>query len=200
MGRIALWLADGPAGLARRHGRLIGTTAFVAVAGLIFAGVWIDRGEPALADGLPDGMSRDWHFAGSSVTDDAVVLSGDWVPDLRGICRENLENPKPGSEKMGVLELAAGSVYGRGGRPFSVEARYFAERPAVDKGTEMDGGIAFGIRDAMDFDLLEQSALHDVLRLDHLFHGKGRDLRGNLYATPGHGWHFLAFPGWCSAW
>jgi hypothetical protein len=76
------------------------------------------------------------------------------------MCRVNLEYPKPGSEKMGLLELAPDSVYGD--RPCSVQAKYFEERPPITQGTEMDAGIAFGIRGDKDFDLLEQSALHDV--------------------------------------
>jgi hypothetical protein len=55
----------------------------------------------------------------------------------------------------------------------------------------MDAGIAFGIRDAQDFDLLEQSALHDVLRLDQLIHGRRRDLREKLFRTHGNEWHVL---------
>jgi hypothetical protein len=56
----------------------------------------------------------------------------------------------------------------------------------------MDAGIAFGTRDAQDFDLLEQSALHDLLRLDHYVHGKRRDLREKLYRTHGNEWHTLS--------
>src|SRR5205085_11521940 len=119
----------------------------------------------------------------------AQALAGDWVADPRGICRENLEHPKPGSEKMGVLELAPGTVYGRA--PYTLEARYFEERPPITQGTEMDAGLAFGIRDGTDFDLVEQSALHDILRLDHYIHGKRRDLREKLFRTHGDEWHTL---------
>src|SRR5205823_5455400 len=115
----------------------------------------------------------------------------DWVPDDRGICRVNLEHPKPGSEKMGLLELGPGTVYGLDGQPYSVQARYFEERPPVSQGTEMDAGIAFGVRDAQDFDLLEQSALHDIVRLDRYIHGKRRDLREKLFRTHGDEWHTL---------
>ena len=76
-------------------------------------------------------------------------------------------------------------------QPYSVQARYFEERPPVSDGTEMDAGIAFGIRDDKDFDLLEQSALHDILRLDHYIHGKRRDLREKLFRTHGNEWHTL---------
>jgi hypothetical protein len=125
-------------------------------------------------------------------TGGTLVLAGDWVADPRGICRVNLEQPKPGSEKMGLLVLAPGEAYGVDGQPYSVQVRYFEERPPISQGTEMDAGIAFGTRDAQDFDLLEQSALHDLLRLDHYVHGKRRDLREKLYRTHGNEWHMLS--------
>jgi hypothetical protein len=113
------------------------------------------------------------------------------VPDDRGICRVNLEHPKPGSEQLGLLELAPDSAYGLNGQPYSVQVRYFEERPPISQGTEMDAGIAFGVRDDKDFDLLEQSALHDILRLDRYIHGKRRDLREKLFRTHGNEWHTL---------
>src|SRR5258708_37216606 len=72
-----------------------------------------------------------------------------------------------------------------------MRARYFEERPPISQGTEMDAGVGFGIRDAQDFKLLEQSALHDVLRLDRYIYGKRRDLREKLYRTHGNEWHTL---------
>jgi hypothetical protein len=162
------------------------------LASVLFFAQWIDRDTPALASGLPNGQSRAWTFGPDpGSTDRTQVLAGDWVPDERGICRVNLENPKPGSEKLGLLELGPGSVYGADGQPFSVQARYFEERPPQTQGTEMDAGIAFGIRDDKDFDLLEQSALHDILRLDHYIHGRRRDLREKLFRTHGNEWHVL---------
>lgn len=119
-------------------------------------------------------------------------MSGDWVPDERGLCRVNLENPRPGSEKMGVLELAPGTVYGAEGQSFTLEAQAFEARPPRIEGTEMDGGIAFGIRDASNFLLLEQSALHDVVRIDRYVHGRRRDIREQLVRTHGDEWHTLA--------
>jgi hypothetical protein len=92
---------------------------------------------------------------------------------------------------MAVLELTPGSAYGEDGQPFTVQARYFEERPPITQGSEMDAGIAFGIRDADDFDLVEQNALHDVLRLDEFIHGKRRALREKLYRTHGNEWHTL---------
>ena len=55
----------------------------------------------------------------------------------------------------------------------------------------MDAGIAFGIRDAENFYLLEESALHDILRLDRYVHGKRRDIREKLARTHGDEWHTL---------
>jgi hypothetical protein len=190
MGLIARWLAHGPRLLVQRHGRLIGAAACAAFAGVLVLSQWMDRGTPALASGLSSGQSRSWSFV-ADPSGDTQALAGDWVADARGICRENLEHPKPGSEKMGVLELAPGSAYGLGGQPYRVEARYFEERPPIEQGTEMDAGIAFGIRDDQAFDLLEQSALHDILRVDHYVHGKRRDLRETLFRTHGNEWHVL---------
>jgi len=190
LGLIALWVAHGPAVLVRRYGRWLGTTASVGFAGILFLSQWVDRDTPALASGLPAGVSRAWDFVADPLSD-TQVLSGDWVPDERGICRENLEHPKPGSEKMGLLELAPEGVYGVGGQTYRVEARYFEERPPLSQGSEMDVGIAFGIRDDKDFHLLEQSALHDILRLDRYVHGRRRDLREKLFRTHGNEWHVL---------
>ena len=190
LGLIARWLGHGPVGLVRRHGRVLGAAASVAFAAVLFLSQWVDRDAPALASGLPAGQSRGWDFT-TDPGGDTLALSGDWVADERGICRENLEHPKPGSEKMGVLQLAPGSVYGLDGQPFQVEVRYFEARPPVSRGSEMDAGIAFGIRAATDFDLLEQSALHDILRVDHYVHGKRRDLREKQYRTHGNEWHVM---------
>lgn len=191
IGSIARWLAQGPTLLCRRYGRIIGAAAAIALAALIVLSQVVDQNEPALASGLAPGAAESWHFSGDSLPPDAQVLSGNWLPDPRGVCRLNLENPKPGSEKMGVLQLATGSVYGQGGQPFRVQIHYFEERPPMTQGSEMDAGIAFGIRDASDFDLLEENALHDNLRLDHFIHAKRRDLREKLFRTPGDEWHWL---------
>ena len=188
MGVLARWLAHGPRLLLQRHGHLVGAVGCAAFASVLFLSQWVDRDAPALASGLPDGQSRSWNFV-ADPSGDTLVLAGDWVADERGICRENLEHPKPGSEKMGVLELAPGAMYGD--QPYSLEARYFEERPPIQQGTEMDAGVAFGIRDDKDFDLVEQSALHDVLRLDRYVHGKRRDLREKLVRTHGNEWHVL---------
>jgi hypothetical protein len=187
-GLVAGWLAHGPRLLLRRYGRLVGALGAAAFVGVIFMSQWIDRDTPAVASGLAPGTSQSWQFADAAPLANAQVLSGDWVPDARGICRENLDNPKPGSEQMGVLELAPGSVYSG---DFSIQARYYEERPPTGQGSEMDAGIAFGIRDAENLDLVEQNALHDVLRLDQFIHGNRRDLRDKLYRTHGDEWHTL---------
>jgi hypothetical protein len=119
------------------------------------------------------------------------VLAGDWVPDPRGICRENLENPKPGSEKMGLLDLMPNAVYGDTGQSFAMDARYTEQRPPVVSGTQMDAGLVFGLRDANDFYLLESSALHDIVRVDRYVHGKRRDIRETLVRTHADEWHTL---------
>jgi hypothetical protein len=92
---------------------------------------------------------------------------------------------------MGVLELTPGLAYGGDGQPFTMQARYYEERPPNLSGSEMDAGVVFGIRDADNFGLLEQSALHDVLRLDTFVHGRRRDLRDKLFRTHGDEWHTL---------
>ncbi|HEV7663335.1 MAG TPA: hypothetical protein VGQ62_07345 [Chloroflexota bacterium] len=191
MGEVAVWLAHGPRRLFQHHGRLVGAALAVLFAGVLFLSQWVDRNQPALASGLANGHSNHWDFV-ADPTGGTLVLAGDWVADPRGICRVNLEQPKPGSEKMGLLVLAPGEAYGVDGQPYSVQVRYFEERPPISQGTEMDAGIAFGTRDAQDFDLLEQSALHDLLRLDHYVHGKRRDLREKLYRTHGNEWHMLS--------
>jgi hypothetical protein len=88
---------------------------------------------------------------------------------------------------MGLLELAPDRVYTH----FSLQAHYLEERPPKTEGSQMDAGIAFGIRDAQDFYLLEESALHDILRLDRYVHGKRRDLREKLVRTHANEWHTL---------
>jgi pyruvate,water dikinase len=78
-----------------------------------------------------------------------------------------------------------------GGQPYTIRARYYEDRPPVLRGSEMDAGIAFGIRDEGDFGLVEQNALHDVLRLDDYIHARRRDLRDKLFRTHADEWHTL---------
>ena len=126
IGQIGRWLAHGPARLCDRHGRLVGAILAVAFAAVIFLSQWLDRGTPALASDLAQGQGQSWTFSVDPHSADGTrVLSGDWLADERGMCRQNLEQPQPGSEKMGLLELAPGSAYGKNGRPFSVQASYF---------------------------------------------------------------------------
>ncbi|HLZ26263.1 MAG TPA: hypothetical protein VKV73_02985 [Chloroflexota bacterium] len=193
MGQLAHWLSGGPARLLDRHGRLVGSALACLLAVLLAATQWVDRGTPALAADLPPGLSHDWSLATPSA--DTRVLVGTWQPGGQaGMCRVDLENsevPKPGSEKMGLLELASGSVYGGGAPAFTVATHYFEQRPAKSQGTQMDAGIAFGIRGDSDFYVLEQSALHDILRLDRYVHGRRRDVREKLARTHGNEWHVL---------
>jgi hypothetical protein len=184
-GEIAHWLTSGLAKLLDRAGRPVGAVVALAIAAAIGGGLWIDRNPPALAAGLAPGQSQTWTFTSSM--DGTQPLSGDWVSDPRGTCRVNLEHPRPGSEKMGVLELGPGTVY----TSFSMQAHYLEERPPKTDGSQMDAGIAFGIRDAQNFYLLEESALHDILRLDRYVHGKRRDVREKLVRTHGNEWHTL---------
>ena len=76
LGLIARWLAHGPRLLLQRHGRAIGVVACAAFAGVLFLAQWIDRGEPALASGLPSGQSRSWNFV-ADPSGDTLVLAGD---------------------------------------------------------------------------------------------------------------------------
>ncbi len=184
-GRLAQWLTHGPHELLDRHGRIIAAAAAAVFVAAFVGGRLIDQGTPALAAGLQPGTSLTW----TGLTDPATTLAGDWVPDpQRGTCRENPENPKPGSEKAGLLQLAPGTSY----RSFAMESRVFEERPPREEGTQMDGGVAFGIRDKDNYYLLEESALHDVLRLSRYIHGRRRDVREELVRTHGNEWHTLA--------
>jgi hypothetical protein len=189
MGRIAQWLAHGPSRLLDRHGRVVGGVLTVAIGGVLVASQVMDRGVPGIPGGLDSGPDQQWDFV--SATSPTLTLSGDWVQDQRGMCRVNLESVKPGSETMGVLELAPGAAYGLNAEPFAVHARYFEERPALGQGTQMDAGLAFGIRDSNNFLLLEASALHDYLRLDRYVHGKRRDIRETMLRLHGNDWHVL---------
>jgi hypothetical protein len=185
IGEVTHWLTSGLGKLLDRAGRPIGAVLALALAAAIGGGVWIDRNPPALAAGLTPGATQTWTFTSSM--DGTEPLAGDWVSDPRGTCRVNLEHPRPGSEKMGLLELGPGTVYSS----FSMQAHYLEERPPKTEGSQMDAGIAFGIRDAQDFYLLEESALHDTLRLDRYIHGKRRDVREKLVRTHGNEWHTL---------
>jgi len=190
MGLIARWLAHGPGVLLDRHSRLVGALAAVLFATVMAAAQWIDRDEPALASGIAPGQTVSFDFA-ADPTSNTQLISGDWISDARGVCHVNLDKPHPGSEKPGILLLAPGQAYGIDGQPFSVEARYFEQRPDRADGTEMDAGIAVGVRDGQNYDVVEQSALHDLVRLDWFVHDRRRDLRETPYRTHGNEWHTL---------
>jgi hypothetical protein len=76
--------------------------------------------------------------------------------------------------------------------PLNSPRQYVEERPRPNDGSQMDAGVAFGIRDSADFYLLEDSALHDILRFDHFVHGHRRDVREVMYRTRGDEQHSLA--------
>ncbi len=188
-GELALWLSQGIGRSVDRHGGAIGAAAGAALAAILVTGLVIDRGWPALPDGVTPGQALAW--SGLDQPGTSAVVSGDWVPDAElGTCRLNLEHPKPGSEKAGLLQLAPAIVYGADA-PFRFEARVYEQRPERSEGTQMDGGLAFGIRDANDYYLLEQSALHDILRLDRVVHNRRRDIKERLVRTHGNEWHTL---------
>jgi hypothetical protein len=159
------------------------------VAGLIGAGLWVDRGQPPPASGQPAGASQQWLFASGPA--DTTTLLGDWATDERGLCRINPEHPKPGSEKPGLVQVGS-AVYGADGAPFTLSGTYVEERPPITQGSQMDAGVAFGIRGPEDFYLLEENALHDVLRLDRFVRGHRRDVREEIYRTRGNEQHTLA--------
>jgi hypothetical protein len=190
-GQLARWLALGPSRVLDAHGRLIGATSAPVLCLLLAGAAAIDIGWPPLPTDAQQGISLTW--TGLSQTDPpAAVVLGDWLPDTeRGTCRINLDRPRVGSEKMGLLQIAPGRMYGSNFQLVSVQAPVFEERPAQFEGTQMDGGIAFGIRDAGNFYLLEQSALHDVLRLSRYVHNRRRDVQERLLRTRGNEWHTL---------
>jgi hypothetical protein len=197
MGRVARWIGHGPAHLLSIHGRLVASVCAAVVVGLIGTAWWIDRATPVLATGLAQGGTRAWAFTAADdfSSPSTQVLDGEWETDQQaGICRVDLENgvvPTAGSEKMGLLELGPGTIYGVDGQIFTIGTDYFELRPPKEQGTQMDGGIAFGIHDDRNFYLLEESALHDILRLDRYVNGKRRDVREKPYRTHGNEWHSL---------
>jgi hypothetical protein len=190
-GELADWLAVGPSKVLEHHGRLLGGAFVLAVAGVLIAAQAIDRGWPPLSPDAPQGGDLAWS-ASTAAPSTVAVLAGDWLPDPElGLCRTDPMHPKPGSEKAGLVQLAPGEVYGRDGQSFELLASVIEQRPPLSEGTQMDGGVAFGITDANDFYLLELSALHDVLRLDRYVHGRRRDVHERLVRTRGNEWHTL---------
>jgi hypothetical protein len=191
LGELAAWLGAGPARLLDRHGGLVGLVVTAACCALLAWGWWLDGDPAALAGGL-GGASQTWDFTATDGLADTRVLSGNWLPTPGvGVCRVDADSPAPGSEQMGILGLAPDRVYGADGQAFQLEATYVEVRPPMWHGTEMDGGLAFGIHDARNFELLEQSALHDVLRFDRFVDGTRRDVREELLRTRGEQWHTL---------
>lgn len=196
LGALAHWLGGGSGRWLDRHGPAAG----LVLAGLVTAGIaaalWVDRGPPALDPGQAAGTASTWSFVsggGATGTNaDTSPLLGDWVPDGRGICRVNLDQPRPGSEQPGLLRLGSSTAaFGLQAQPFAVTTRYLEARPPKRQGTQMDAGIAFGLRGPKDYYLLEVSALHDVVRLDRYVSGRRRDVREELVRTRGDEWHTL---------
>jgi hypothetical protein len=186
LGEIADWLTGRLSRILAKHGVAIGIVVALILAGIVFAGWYIDRGPIPPAAG-PAGPAQSWTFPADLAA--AQVLKGDWQLGDQGVCRINPEQPKPGSEKPGLIALQPGAVYGN--RPFSFSARDFIQRPRLGEGTMMDAGIAFGIRDADNFYLLRQSALHDVVVLERYVHGRKRDMREEHEITRGNNTHTL---------
>lgn len=190
-GEIAVWLTDHTAPFVMRHGVVAGVLLALAISGLVFAGWLMDR-HPLPPAPSAQGGAADWRFAGGAPLDSsAAVLSGEWQPNAAGICRTDAERPAPGSEKLGLLALAPGQSYGDAAG-FRFAADYLAVRPPLGAGTAMQAGLAFGIRDPDDYYLLEISAIHDVLVLEHYINGHKRWVREARVRTRGDEWHQLA--------
>jgi hypothetical protein len=189
-GRIAHWLTERLGRLLERHGVLVGAVVALLFAATIAAGWLIDRG-PLPVPPRADGQAQTWTFApGADWSRSATPLVGDWRSDERGICRVNPEQPRPGSEQMGLLALAPGTSYD-GNVGFAASTRLLLQRPPLGVGTAMDAGLAFGVRGADDFYLLKLSTLHDVLALERYVHGRKREQRQEHVRTRGDEWHDL---------
>lgn len=190
MGEIADWLTGRLARLFERHGVLVGIVFAVVFAAIMLYGWYVDRGPlPPIPSG--QGEARTWTFAGGAAggaPGGVEPLLGTWQTEPRGICRVNPEPPRPGSEKMGLLALNPGDGYGD---RLDLSARYFLARPPLGTGTMMHAGLAFGVRDADNFYLLEASATHDIVALKRYIHGRERWQREVHLITRGEEWHDL---------
>lgn len=190
LGHFARWLTHGPGRLLERRGALVGAIFTLLLAALVLAAWLVDRRPiPPVPAGQPLAQPRSWNLTSASIGADVAVLDGDWQPDPHGLCRVNLDRPRPGSERPGLLSLAPDSLLGPS--PFVLRAHYLEVRPPLGTGTQMTAGIAFGIRDARNFYVLEASTLHDVVRLDRYVHGTRRDVREERVRTRGDEWHDL---------
>ena len=195
-GEIAEWSTNWLANLLDRHGKAVGIAFGLVVAGIVFAGWFIDRYPlpPPPPTGHPVGWSestpRQWDFTASDPGAPAAVLFGDWTTDQRGICRENPDHPHPGSETPGLVALDPGISYG-GDQPFVATTHFTTERPPFLSGSAMDAALAFGVRGSDDYYVLRASVLHDAVSLDRFIHGRKRNLREEHYLMRGNEWHEL---------
>jgi hypothetical protein len=190
-GEIAEWLTGRLSNLLQRHGFLVGVLVALTFAAIIFAGWYVDRGPiPAPPAGV--GHAADWRFAAmDSPPSDAQILLGEWQPTQQGLCREDREPPRPGSEKMGLVALEPGQSFGADGA-FRLGGRYFLKRPPLGAGTAMDAGLVFGLRDPDNFYVLTVSAIHDTVALHRYLHGRERWVREEHYLTRGDEAHDLS--------
>jgi hypothetical protein len=195
-GEIAVWSTDWLTKLLGRHGKAVGIAFGLVVVAIVFAGWYIDRGPiPPVPVGHPpvgwtEGAPRQWTLTSADPGLPIAVLRGDWIPDQRGICRVNPDQPWPGSEQPGLLALDPGIDYGDDG-PFAATTQFIADRPPFLSGSAMDAGLAFGVRGPDDFYVLRASVLHDAVSLDRFLHGRKRNLRDEHYLMRGNEWHAL---------
>jgi hypothetical protein len=221
LGALAARLNGGLGKLLDRRGAVVFGVVALVLAGAVLAFWFVDRNPPRLPVGLPAGQPATWTFtsltsavpgstfrpdgsvlpgaapgdpAGTAGTAAFAPLSGNWQLDKRqgrGVCRVNVEHPRPGSEKPGLLALAPGTVYGADGQGFAVTTRLFEARPPDYYGSQMTAGIAVGVVDKDNFYLVETSALHDLVRLSHYLHGRRRDIYERRVRTRGSEAHEL---------
>ena len=97
----------------------------------------------------------------------------------------------PGKREAPFLALSPRALLAQPAPGFVLRARYLAVRPTFGTGSQRTARIAFGVRDAENFHLLEASALHDVVRLDQYLHRTRRDLREERVRTRGEQRHDL---------
>jgi hypothetical protein len=186
-GRVAEWLTARFASMLQRHGRLMGVGVAVLTVGIVAAGFLMDR-VPALPASPPNSLAPFETSLVGQAPDQLQPLAQQWTPSSEGLCLFGSPGEiRPGSEKMGLVEVAPGSPPG----DFTLTTRYHLERPKLGEGTAMEAGLAFGIRDAENFYLARVSALHDVISLERYINGKRRQGREERLRTRGDEAHEL---------